>query len=165
MARTSTNRVPPLRVASAMEAKLVTRETGTPLRAVESSTPWMIESNGRRLESSRSAPSTSRAWPLMAVVTFLRNEVMDTLAAARHQPQRGPPLSIQLHQEIDHGAARVGVQVAGGLVGEQDLGIAGEGAGDRHPLLLTPGELCRVVVDPVRQAHALQQLDGSLFSP
>ncbi|MBI2614770.1 MAG: hypothetical protein HYW52_03640 [Gemmatimonadetes bacterium] len=59
----------------------MTRETGTPLRAVESSTPWMIESNGRRLDSSRSAPRTSRAWPLMAAVTFFRKELMATSAA------------------------------------------------------------------------------------
>ena len=35
----------------------------------------------------------------------------------------------------------LGVQGGGGLVAQQDLGIGGQGPGDGHPLLLSPGEL------------------------
>ena len=45
--------------------------------------------------------------------------------------------------------ARAGVEVAGRLVGEDDLGPAGERAGDGHPLLLAAGQLRRSVVEPV----------------
>ena len=33
----------------------------------------------------------------------------------------------------------LGVELAGGLVGEQQLGASGQGAGDRDPLLLAAG--------------------------
>ena len=58
----------------------------------------------------------------------------------------GPP-----HEGQDLGGGR-GVQVAGGLVGEDDLGPAGQGPGHRHTLLLATGELGRPVLEPVRQA-------------
>ncbi|SCE18127.1 hypothetical protein GA0115245_12477 [Streptomyces sp. di188] len=51
-----------------------------------------------------------------------------------------------------------GVQGAGGLVGEQHLGVAGEGAGDADALLLTAGELGRVGLGLVGQADEVEQL-------
>ena len=53
--------------------------------------------------------------------------------------------------ELAHGLAHEGedlgagaaVEVAGGLVGEDDLGPAGEGPGHGHALLLAAGELAR----------------------
>ena len=45
-----------------------------------------------------------------------------------------------------------GVEVAGGLVGEDDRRLAGQGAGHGHALLLAAGELARAVAQPVAEA-------------
>src|SRR5699024_2772490 len=51
------------------------------------------------------------------------------------------------------------VQSAGGLVGDDDLGLQGEGAGDRDALALAAGELARQDVERgLRQAHKVEQL-------
>ena len=51
-----------------------------------------------------------------------------------------------------------GVEVAGGLVGEEDAGPMAEGAGQRHALLLASRELGRVVVAAAAEADPVQQL-------
>ena len=60
-------------------------------------------------------------------------------------------------QDLDAGAR---VQVAGGLVGQQQRGLGDQGAGDGDPLLLTARELVGLVVAAVAQAHALERLPG-----
>ena len=55
-----------------------------------------------------------------------------------------------------------GVQGGRGLVEEHDLGVHGQGPGDRDALLLAAGELGRVVVAETGQADAGQQLVGPL---
>jgi hypothetical protein len=77
-----------------------------------------------------------------------------------HQHEGGPGLAIQRDQEIDHAAAGLGVEAAGGLVGEEDGRMVGKGAGHPHPLLLPTGELGRIVVQAVAQPHPRQQLAG-----
>ena len=60
------------------------------------------------------------------------------------------------------------VERGGRLVGDQQLGVAGEGHGDHHALAHTAGELVRVVVDALlggRDADQLQQLDGARSRP
>src|SRR4051812_24041293 len=49
-------------------------------------------------------------------------------------------------------AAGLGVEVAGRLVGEDDLGSGDEGAGGGDPLLLATGQLGRAVAEAVTQA-------------
>ena len=44
------------------------------------------------------------------------------------------------------------VEVAGGLVAEDDLGPGGEGPGNGDPLLLSAGELARAVTEAVLEA-------------
>ena len=59
--------------------------------------------------------------------------------------------------EQAHDADRGGrVEVAGGLVGQEDQRPVHEGPGDRHPLLLAAGELVREVVDLLGQADQLE---------
>ena len=54
-----------------------------------------------------------------------------------------------------------GVQVAGGLVRQQDLGVHPQGPGDGHPLLLAAGEHGGVAVQSLGgQTHPLHQLSG-----
>jgi len=47
-------------------------------------------------------------------------------------------LRVQLEHQVDHSGAGRGVEIAGGLVGEQQLRPRDEGAGERHALLLAP---------------------------
>ena len=53
------------------------------------------------------------------------------------------------------------VEVAGGLVGEEQLRPVHERPRDGDPLLLPSGELGRGVVQPVRKPHPLQRLGGA----
>ena len=63
--------------------------------------------------------------------------------------------------ELEHLGARPRVEVAGGLVGEDDRGVGDQGAGDGDALLLTSGELAGAVADPVtRTFRARYSLDA-----
>jgi hypothetical protein len=55
-------------------------------------------------------------------------------------------------EEAEHLGAGPGVEVAGGLVGEDDLGPGRQGPGAGDALLLPAGKLGRPVVEPVPQA-------------
>ena len=75
-----------------------------------------------------------------------------------HQHQRGSVLGIEFEQQVDDGATGLGVQVAGGLVGEQKRWPGDEGPRERDPLLLAAGQLARIVLKPLAKAHPLQDL-------
>ena len=55
------------------------------------------------------------------------------------------------------------VEIPGGFVGQDDLRMVDEGAGDAHALLLTAGQLRGQVVGSVPQTHVLQGLHGLLL--
>ena len=57
------------------------------------------------------------------------------------------------------------VQVAGGLVGEQDLGARDERPGDGGALHFAAGQFAGLVLEPVREAHHFQQLFGAVERP
>ena len=63
----------------------------------------------------------------------------------------------QLH-DLD---ARLAVQCAGGLVGQQDVGVVDEGAGDGHALHLAARHLGGALVELVPEAHLPQRLGGT----
>ena len=54
--------------------------------------------------------------------------------------------------------AGFGVQVAGGLVGQDDGGLGRQGPGDGHPLLLAAGEVVGQVPELFLQAQSLDDL-------
>ena len=57
------------------------------------------------------------------------------------------------------------VEGRGGLVGDEQLGLAGQRHGDHHPLAQASGELVRVLVQPfggLGHLHQAQDLDGPL---
>ena len=76
---------------------------------------------------------------------------------------RDAQLLVDVLDEGQDGMGGVGVQRTGGLVAQQDLGVRCQCAGNGDALLLTAGQLCRVGVGLIRQAHHLQQLSGALF--
>ncbi len=64
----------------------------------------------------------------------------------------------QLLEERHHLHAGPRVEVARGLVGEDELRLADQRAGDGHPLLLPAREAVRGVVQPVAEPHPLERL-------
>src|SRR5699024_3607658 len=49
-----------------------------------------------------------------------------------------------------------GIEVAGGFVGEEEVGVGDDGAGDGDALFLAAGELAGEVVEAVAQAHEVE---------
>ena len=78
-----------------------------------------------------------------------------------HHHDGGAQLVDLLQQHHDLQGA-LGVQIAGGLVGHDDLGIVHQGPGDGHALLLAAGELVGQPVPLVVQAHQLQYVGDAL---
>src|SRR6185503_18661661 len=72
------------------------------------------------------------------------------------QHQSGAALAIHLEEELDHVLARGRVEVARGLVGEEQARLAHERPRDGHALLLAAGELPRIMAETLAQAHAPQ---------
>ena len=64
----------------------------------------------------------------------------------------------ELAQQREHVAAGAGVERAGGLVGEDDLGAGDERAGDRDALLLAAGQLRGAVAQAFVEADARRDL-------
>ena len=60
------------------------------------------------------------------------------------------------HQLDDLGAG-LAVEVAGGLVGQEQLGPVEQGTGDRGALHLTAGHLAGTVLGPFRQPHLVDE--------
>ncbi len=75
----------------------------------------------------------------------------------RHQHQRGAFAPVEFQQYFEHLLSRSAIQIAGGLVGEQNGGPGDEGAGQRHALLLTAGELNGIMIQAVGQTYPGQQ--------
>ena len=72
----------------------------------------------------------------------------------------GPPG--EAVEDLQHLAAGLEVEVAGGLVGEDQQRIVGQGAGDGHALLLAPGEAVRKALRPVGEPHLREQIERRL---
>ena len=75
---------------------------------------------------------------------------------------RAAMLAVEVHQQLQDLLGRTTVEVAGGLVGEDQLGLVHEGPGDGDPLALTTRELRRPVVQALAEPHELQSLLGPL---
>ena len=76
----------------------------------------------------------------------------------------GGAFAVELGEEFHYLLAVLGVEVTGGLVGEDELGIGDDGAGDGHPLLLTSGELLWEVGGAVGDVHALEDVAYHLLA-
>ena len=63
-----------------------------------------------------------------------------------------------LLQQFHHLDAGLGVQRAGGLVGQDDIGVVDDGPGNGHPLHLAARHLAGALVQLVAQAHLFQGL-------
>ena len=70
-------------------------------------------------------------------------------------------LAIEGLQQFDDPLAGRAVEVAGGLVGEENAGLVHEGAGQRHALLLAARKLLRKMVRAIAQPHTGKQVAGA----
>ena len=66
-----------------------------------------------------------------------------------------------LLQDVHDLDGGLGVERAGRLVGQQDLGVVDKGAGNGHALHLAAGHLVRALVELVAEADLLQRLRGA----
>ena len=71
---------------------------------------------------------------------------------------------MQFLEKVENLTTGLRVKRTGRLVGEQKRRIAGERSRNRDALLLTARELVRHVSRLVAEPHALQLLQGALFS-
>ena len=72
------------------------------------------------------------------------------------QDERCAAFLVKLEQQIDHGGAGARIEIAGGLVGEQQPGFGDESARNGHALLLAAGERPGVMAKMLSQADARQ---------
>ena len=133
-------------------------QPATPVRAAREWTP-------RRRELSRVAPASAAACShrrgrqaavAPAAGRFLREPaLLEPEAPVRlvgqrpvvgHHQDGGVVVPAERAEQLDDVLARLLVQVAGGLVGQDQLGFVRQRPGDRHALLLAAGE----PVDPAR---------------
>ena len=75
------------------------------------------------------------------------------------QDQGRRVLLVQAEQQLAHTLPGAAVQVAGGLVGEEQARAGGKRPGQGDPLLLATRELARVVADPRGEAHPGEALE------
>ena len=73
------------------------------------------------------------------------------------------PGAVDAVEQLHDAERRVGVEVPGRLVGQQDQRPVHEGTSDRHPLLLAAGQLVRVALELLGQADELE--DGRHLGP
>ncbi len=69
-----------------------------------------------------------------------------------------PAAGVEVEEELVDGVAGGAVQIAGGLVGEDEGRLHDQGARQGDALLLAPGELARAVLEPVAESDLLEEL-------
>jgi acyl-CoA thioesterase-1 len=80
-----------------------------------------------------------------------------------HQHQGRAAFLVEFEQQVADALAGMAVEVAGGLIGKQHVGLGGKRPGYRHALLFTAGELAWRMSEALAEAHALEQF-GSPFT-
>jgi hypothetical protein len=73
-----------------------------------------------------------------------------------HEHQRRLGVRIQLEEQRAHALTGRRIEVAGRLIGEQHRGRCDKCAGERDTLLLSAGELARVMSFARRQSNAIE---------
>ena len=76
----------------------------------------------------------------------------------------GETAALQLLDERQNGRARFAVELAGGLVGDDEVGLVGKGASDGNALHFSTGELMWAVFQAMAKADTLQEIARSLTS-
>ena len=78
--------------------------------------------------------------------------VVDVLQAMLRNDDGGAQLQIDLADRIQEIRGRNGVQLAGGLIQDQDFRLHGHDGRQVQQLLLTTGQICHIPVEPILDA-------------
>ena len=79
------------------------------------------------------------------------------------QHERGAGIRVQAEQQFDDRLPGAGVEIAGGLVREQQRRPGHERARQRDALLFAAGQLARIVVETFAQADLVENLARRAF--
>jgi hypothetical protein len=79
----------------------------------------------------------------------------------RHKDRRAAAIDVE--ENVENVGARVGVEVAGRLIGQQHLWIVDERPRNRDALLLASGEFGRACVGAVEDSEAVEEFGDSLL--
>src|SRR6185503_6480715 len=88
--------------------------------------------------------------------------VLGDVGLVRHEDDGDAALDVEALEDAHHLDARLRVEIAGRLVGEQQRRVVHQRPRDGDALLLAAGELVRMVAEPVAETHGLQRLGGAL---
>ena len=91
-----------------------------------------------------------------------RDARLDSAGVVRHQHQRGSFALVERDQQFQHMLAVLRVEIAGGLVGQQNRRTHHERASQGDALLLAAGKLDRVMIAAIEQADAFEQFARAL---
>jgi acyl-CoA thioesterase-1 len=89
--------------------------------------------------------------------------VEDVLGAAGHfhtmgyHDQGHAVLLVQLAEKVEDLLGGLAVEVTGGFVGQEQIGLIGQRSGDSHPLPLAYRKLVGQMIGPVSQANDLEE--------
>ena len=109
----------------------------------------VVRSGGRSCSDRATFVAFDRAVPHRDDPRHARREV----AAVGHDQERCAAHLVQIEEESVDRVARLAVEVAGGFVGEDELGVHDESSGEGDPLLLAARELAGSMREPVAKAH------------
>jgi hypothetical protein len=109
-------------------------------------------------------------WPSLVLMMYCVleqaatiHQLHDAVAApgqvviVRDHQNRRALLRVDLAQQREHALGRLRVEVAGGLVGQDQRRIQSQRADDRHALLLPAGRVRRAAVLPPGEAYLVEQ--------
>ena len=104
------------------------------------------------------AQATSTIRPCSSV-TARRPDPPDELTIVRRDDD-GRAASVDLAEEIHDFERQIGIEVSGGLVGQDDVRVVDERPGNRDALLFAARQLVGQRVHPVLETDPLQHLEG-----
>ena len=85
------------------------------------------------------------------------------MLGVRHHDDGGA-LGIELGKELHHFEAVLRVEVSRRLVGKNEFGLADNGTGDGHSLLLTSRNLLRIVLGTLTEIHLAEYVEHALLA-
>ncbi len=136
-----------------------------PVRAGRQSAPGCTDAAAALSTSAQVPCSMMRP----AYITITRSAISATAPMSWVMNMMAVPLSrCRLAQQIEDLRLHRDVERGGRLVGDQDVGPAGQRHRDHHALAHAAGQLVRVFVDAAlgrRNAHLAQHLDGAARAP
>ena len=121
----------------------------------------------RAVRSRRDSAASRRVqWPIRNDQSILEvdcpRSISSDVALVRNQDDRDSPLRAEAREDLHHLVARGRIEIAGRLVGEQQRRLRHQRAGDRHPLLLSAGQLVGMMFGAIGEAHGLERRHGAL---